>query len=64
MFLDIEINFKKEKKEMLEKCICATGALLHSAFVPVVHAEQKENEVQRSTEDTIWDRLKSVAHIK
>lgn len=49
---------------MLEKCICVTGALLHSAFVPVVHAEQKENEVQRSTEDTIWDRLKSVAHIK
>lgn len=48
---------------MFQKIVAATGCLIHSAFIPVVHAEQKK-EIQRSSEETFWDRLKSIAHTK
>lgn len=47
---------------MFEKLIATTGSLIHSAFIPVVHAES--NDVQRLDEETVWDRMKAVVHIK
>lgn len=43
---------------MLDKIINTTGIVIHAAFIPVVRAEQ--HEIQRSDDETVWDRLKAV----
>lgn len=47
---------------MFQRIIAASGGLIHLAFIPVVHPEEKG--IQHSTEETFWDRLKAIAHTK